>query len=182
MYGYTTRTSTPISGYLKVSNICLLKPFTKLRSKHYQKQHIRSRHSVLQLNSQQEQTSSRVCIMLLVLTLCPKGFTIHYVGKYYRKTMKKHIKGALSWLSCFFHKVNYKSLSEGPQYVFRDTGIPLFEARVRDFKAKSRRHSELKVYAGGGLPKITRGITRLQEDLGRDYGIEETHWGHSYSL
>ena len=133
-------------------------------------------------NTFDDDCSSCACIMLLVLTLCHKGFTIHYVGKYYRKTMKKHIKGALSWLSCFFHNVNYKSLSEGPQYVFRDTGIPLFEARVRDFKAKSRRHSELKVYAGGGLPKITRGITRLQEDLGRDYGIEETHWGHSYSL
>lgn len=56
-------------------------------------------------------------------------------------------------------------------------GIPLFEDR--DFKAKSERDSELKVCAGGGLPKITRGIMRLQEDLGRDYGIEETYWGPS---
>ena len=54
--------------------------------------------------------------------------------------------------------------------------------KIEDFKAKSERDSELKVCAGGGLPKITRGITRLQEDLGRDYGIRETHWGHSYSL
>ena len=44
-------------------------------------------------------------------------------------------------------------------------------AGIRDFKAKSGRDSGLKVCAGGGLPKITRGITGWHEVLGRDYGI-----------
>ena len=47
-------------------------------------------------------------------------------------------------------------------------------------KAKSGRDSGLKVYARGGMLKITLGITGLHEILGRDYGIEEPYWGPSY--
>ena len=50
---------------------------------------------------------------------------------------------------------------------------------IRDLKAKSRRGSGLKIYARGGMPKITLGITGLHEILGRDYGIEEPYWGPS---
>ena len=50
---------------------------------------------------------------------------------------------------------------------------------IRDFTAKSGRVSGLKVCAGGGVPKITLGITRLLEILGRDYGIEKPYWGPS---
>ena len=34
-----------------------------------------------------------------------------------------------------------------------------------------------KVCEGGGMPKITLGITGLPEILGRDYGIEKPYWG-----
>ena len=50
---------------------------------------------------------------------------------------------------------------------------------IRDFKAKTGRDSGLKVCAGGGMPKITLGITGLPETLGRDYGIEKRYLGHS---
>ena len=35
------------------------------------------------------------------------------------------------------------------------------------------------MFAEGGMPKITLGITGLLEILGRDYGIEEPYWGPS---
>ena len=47
---------------------------------------------------------------------------------------------------------------------------------IRDLKPKSGRDSGLKVYARGGMLKITLGITGLHEILGRDYGIEEPYW------
>ena len=37
----------------------------------------------------------------------------------------------------------------------------------------------MKLCAGGGIPKITLGITGLHEISGRDYGIEEPYWGPS---
>ena len=49
-------------------------------------------------------SSNGVRVLLLnqpIMVLCIKGFIIHYVGKFSRKTMKKHIKGALSQLSLF---------------------------------------------------------------------------------
>ena len=53
---------------------------------------------------------------------------------------------------------------------------------IRDFKAKTGRDSGLKVCAGGGMPKITLGITGLPETLGRDYGIEKPYLGPSAYL
>ena len=38
----------------------------------------------------------------------------------------------------------------------------------------------MKVCAGGGMPKITLGITGLLEILGRDYGIEKPYWEPLY--
>ena len=55
--------------------------------------------------------------------------------------------------------------------------FPYLKLGIRDLKAKSGRDSGLKVYARGGMPKITLGITRLHEVLGHDYGIEEPYWG-----
>ena len=49
----------------------------------------------------------------------------------------------------------------------------------RDLKAKSGRDSGLKLCAGGGMPKITLGITGSNEIAGRDYGIKEPYWGPS---
>ena len=57
--------------------------------------------------------------------------------------------------------------------------FPYLKLGIRDLKAKSGRDSGLKVYARGGMPKITLGITGLHEILGRDYGIEEPYWGPS---
>ena len=48
--------------------------------------------------------------------------------------------------------------------------FPYFYLRlgIRDFKAKSGRDSGLKACAGGGMPKVTLGITGLPEIWGRD--------------
>ena len=47
---------------------------------------------------------------------------------------------------------------------------------IRDLKAKLGPVLGLKVCVGGGVPKITLGITGLHKILGRDYGIEEFYW------
>ena len=57
--------------------------------------------------------------------------------------------------------------------------FPYLRLGIRDFKGKSVRDSGLKVCAGGGMPKVTLGITGLPENLGRDYGIEKPYWGPS---
>ena len=62
-----------------------------------------------------------------------------------------------------------------PRKVFRD--FPYLNLGIRDLKAKSGRVLGLKVCLGGGMPKITLGITGLHEILGRDYGIEKPYWG-----
>ena len=53
--------------------------------------------------------------------------------------------------------------------------FPYLRLGIRDFKGKSGRDSGLKVCAGGGMPKVTLGITGLPEILGRDYGIEKPY-------
>ena len=57
--------------------------------------------------------------------------------------------------------------------------FPYLRLGIRDFKGKSGRDLGLKVCAGGGMPKVTLGITGLPENLGRDYGIEKPYWGPS---
>ena len=57
--------------------------------------------------------------------------------------------------------------------------FPYLKLGIRDLKAKSGRDSALKVRAGGGMPKITLGITGLRGISGWDYGIEEHYWGPS---
>ena len=48
--------------------------------------------------------------------------------------------------------------------------FPYLRLGIRDFKAKSGRDSGLKVCAGGGMPKLTFGITGLPE---------KPYWGPS---
>ena len=50
--------------------------------------------------------------------------------------------------------------------------FPYLKLGIRDLKAKSGRDSGLKVYARGGMPKITLGITGLHEILGRITGLK----------
>ena len=57
--------------------------------------------------------------------------------------------------------------------------FPHLKLGIRDLKAKSERDLGLKVCAGGGMPKMTLGITGLHEVLGRDYGSEKPHRGSS---
>ena len=45
-------------------------------------------------------------------------------------------------------------------------GFPYLKLGIRDLKAKSGRDSGLKVYARGGMPKITLGITGLKNPIG----------------
>ena len=61
---------------------------------------------------------------------------------------------------------------------FRDPGYPLFKPRDSGFSLFETRDPGLKVCTGGGMPKITRGITGLPEILGRDYGVEGRNWPH----
>ena len=44
--------------------------------------------------------------------------------------------------------------------------FPYLRLAIRDFKAKSGRDSGLKVCEGGGVPKITLGITGLKNPIG----------------
>ena len=55
--------------------------------------------------------------------------------------------------------------------------FPYLMLGIWDFKVKQERDSGLKVCTGGVMPKITLGITGLHEIMGRDYKIEEPHWG-----
>ena len=68
-----------------------------------------------------------------------------------------------------------------PPKGFRDPGFPYLNLRNRDLKAKSGRVFGLKVCLGGGMPKITLGITGLHEILGRDYRVGKPYWGPSGS-
>ena len=58
--------------------------------------------------------------------------------------------------------------------------FPYLRPVIRDFKGKSGQDLGLKVYAGGGMPKVTLRIMGLPENLGRDYGKEKPYWGPSY--
>ena len=62
---------------------------------------------------------------------------------------------------------------------FGKKDFPYLRLGIRDFKGKSGRDLGLKVCTGGGMPKVTHGITGLPENLGRDYGIEKPYWGPS---
>ena len=63
--------------------------------------------------------------------------------------------------------------TEGLQRALRDPRFAFnLKLGIQDFKAKWGRDGGLKVYAEGGMQKITLGITVLQERLGRDYEIE----------
>ena len=66
--------------------------------------------------------------------------------------------------------------------IFGILDFPYLKLGIRDLKAKSGRDSGLKVYARGGMPKLTLGITGLHEILGRDCGIEEPYWGPSLQI
>ena len=64
--------------------------------------------------------------------------------------------------------------TEGLQRALRDPRFAFnLKLGIQDFKAKWGRDGGLKVYAEGGMQKITLGITVLQERLGRDYEIEK---------
>ena len=53
--------------------------------------------------------------------------------------------------------------------------FPCLKLGIRDFTARSGKDSGFKVFAEGGMPKITLGITGLLEILVRDYGIEKPY-------
>ena len=54
-----------------------------------------------------------------------------------------------------------------PNRFFGIQDFPYLRLRIGDFKAKSGRDSGLTVCAGGGMSKITLGITGLHEILDR---------------
>ena len=58
-----------------------------------------------------------------------------------------------------------------PNRFFGTWDLHYLKLGIRDLKEKSGRVSRLKVCTGGGMPKITLGITELHEIVGRDYGI-----------
>ena len=60
--------------------------------------------------------------------------------------------------------------------------FPYLRLGIRDFKGKSGRDLGLKVCTGGGMPKVTLGITGLPENLGRDYGTEKPYWVPSFYI
>ena len=52
--------------------------------------------------------------------------------------------------------------------------FPYLKLGIRDFKAKSRRDSAMKLGAGGGMPKITLGITGCEEFRVKITGLKNT--------
>ena len=67
---------------------------------------------------------------------------------------------------------------------FSGSGIPFILTEPRDsgFEGKIRARFGIESIAGGGMPKITIGITGLLEISGRDRGIEERCRGLSYQV
>ena len=70
----------------------------------------------------------------------------------------------------------YREVRDIYDIFFGIRDFPHLKLGIRDLKAKSERDLGWKVCAGGGMPKITLGITGLHEVLGRDYMGE---WGPS---
>ena len=66
---------------------------------------------------------------------------------------------------------------EGPQYVFRDPGFPLFEVRDSGFESKIGASFGIESMHGSGMPSITLGVKGLHEILSRDCKIEEPYRG-----
>ena len=64
-------------------------------------------------------------------------------------------------------------MQRGSQIGFFGTrDFPYLKLGIRDYKSKSGRVWGLKVCLGGGMAKITLGITGLHEILGRDTGLK----------
>ena len=57
---------------------------------------------------------------------------------------------------------------QGPQYVFRDPGFPLFEVRDSGFESKIGASFGIESMHGSGVPSITLGVKGLHEILSRD--------------
>ena len=51
---------------------------------------------------------------------------------------------------------------QGPQYVFRDPGFPLFEVRDSGFESKIGASFGIESMHGSGMPSITLGVKGLQ--------------------
>ena len=77
---------------------------------------------------------------------------------------------------------------EGPKLGFSGPGISLIwssgfgislvlSSGFGIWKQNRGEFGVLKVFLGGGMPKISLGITGLHEIFGRDYGIEVSYWG-----
>ena len=67
---------------------------------------------------------------------------------------------------------------------FSGSGISFILTEPRDsgFQSKIRARFGIESIAGGGMPKITIGITGLLEIKGRDCGIGERYRGLSYKV
>ena len=67
---------------------------------------------------------------------------------------------------------------------FSGPGISFILTEPRDsgFERKIRARFGIESIAGGGMPKITIGITGFLEISGRDCGIEERYGGLSYQV
>ena len=84
--------------------------------------------------------------------------------------------------SSFECDISLPVVSRVPNRFLGTRDLPYLNLGIQDLKAKSGRVSGLKLCAGGGMPKLTLGITGLDEILGWDYGIEEPYWGSSFSM
>ena len=67
-----------------------------------------------------------------------------------------------------------------PNGFFGNRNFPYFNLGIR--KGKIRARFKIESIAGGGMPKITIGITGLLEISGRDCGIEERYRRPSYQV
>ena len=70
----------------------------------------------------------------------------------------------------------FKSEGRVPNRFLGIRDFPHLKLGIQDLKPKSWLVSGFKVCLGGGMPKITLGITRLHEILSWYHGIEELFW------
>ena len=74
--------------------------------------------------------------------------------------------------SSFECDISLPVVSRVPNRFLGTRDLPYLNLGIQDLKAKSGRVSGLKLCAGGGMPKITLGITGLYEILGRITGFK----------
>ena len=80
------------------------------------------------------------------------------------------------------HAVNNPDLPRVRNKFFGIRDLPYLKAGIRNFNARWRRNSGLKIWMGCVMPKIAIGSTGLSENLGRDDAIKKAEYSRLSSV